>query len=69
MAFKAVWQKLWLLFSVIWVVVAAIQVGTILAFSPDEPEKVLRPILLAIAVPAVTYAIAWLWFKWRGTAE
>jgi hypothetical protein len=62
------WQKLWLLFTVIWIVVAAIQTGTILAFA-DEPDKVARPILLGLAVPAAAYLLAWLWFKWRGTSE
>ena len=60
MFFKALWQKLWLLFTVIWVVVAAIQVGTILAFA-GEPEKALQPVLYGIAVPAVAYLICWVW--------
>jgi hypothetical protein len=61
------WRKWWLLFAVIWVVVAAIQAATIFAFS-EEPEKVLRPIVLAIAVPALLYAAGWLWERlvtWR----
>jgi hypothetical protein len=62
--FRALWQKLWLLFAVIWVVVAAIQVGTILAFS-GEPDKALQPVLYGIAVPAVTYLLLWLWHRWR----
>jgi hypothetical protein len=61
----ALWQKLWLLFSVIWVVIAAIQVGTILAVS-GEPEKALQPVLYAFAVPAAAYFLAWLWNRWRG---
>ena len=64
MAFRALWQKLWLLFAVIWVVVAAIQVGTILAFAGD-PEKALQPILYGIAVPAAAYLLLWLWHRWR----
>ena len=64
MAFRALWQKLWLLFAVIWVVVAAIQVGTILAFAGD-PEKALQPVLYGIAVPAVAYLLLWLWHRWR----
>ena len=60
------WQKLWLLFTVIWVVVAGLNVGTIFAFS-DEVEwgKALRPALLAIAVPAVLYAAGWAWQLWK----
>ena len=61
---KALWQRLWLLFTVIWVVVSALNAGTILAFS-DEPEKALRPILLGVAVPAATYLLAWLWYRRR----
>ena len=57
----ALWKKFWLLFTVIWVVVAGLNVGTILAFSPDESEKAVRPILLGIAAPAVLYAICWVW--------
>ena len=65
MAFKAaLWQKLWLLFAVIWVVVAALQVGTILAVS-DEPDKAVQPALYGIAVPAVVYFLAWLWNRMR----
>ena len=63
MAFKALWQKLWLLFAVIWVVVAALQVGTILAFS-GEPDKALQPVLYGVAVPAAAYLLAWLWSRW-----
>lgn len=62
------WQKMWLLFAAIWVAVAAIQVVTILAFSPDESEKALQPVVLAILVPAVFYGIGWLWqliSRWR----
>ena len=62
MIFKALWQKLWLLFTVIWIVVAAIQVGTILAFAGD-PEKAVQPVLYGIAVPAVAYLIGWVWSR------
>ena len=65
MAFKAaLWQKLWLLFAVIWVVVAALQVITILAFSGD-PDKALQPVLYGVAVPAAAYLLLWLWNRWR----
>jgi hypothetical protein len=63
-AFRALWQKLWLLFSAIWVVVAALQIGTILAFSGD-PDKALQPVLYGVAVPAVAYLLLWLWHRWR----
>ena len=58
------WKKLWLLFTVIWVAVSALNAGTILAFS-EEHEKAWRPILLAIVVPAALYLIglAWQWLR------
>ena len=66
MPFKAaLWQKLWLLFAVIWVLVAAIQAGTILAFS-GEPDKALPPALYGVAVPAAAYLLGWLWSRWQG---
>lgn len=52
------WRKWWLLFTVIWVVVAALQVVLILTTS-EEPEKALQPFLFAIAVPAALYALGW----------
>ena len=64
MAFKALWQKLWLLFAVIWVVVAALQVATILAFAGD-PGKAVQPVLYGIGVPAVAYLLAWGWNRLR----
>jgi len=64
LVFKALWQKLWLLFAVIWVVVAALQVGSILAFS-GEPDKAVQPLFYGVAVPAVAYLLAWLWNRWR----
>jgi hypothetical protein len=59
------WQKLWLLFAVIWVVVSALNAGTIIAFAPDEQEKALRPLILLVSVPAVTYLLLWVWFRFR----
>ena len=58
------WRKFWLLFTIIWVVVAALQVFTLLAFS-EEPEKVWQPLALGIAVPAVAYALGWAWERLR----
>ena len=60
------WQKLWLLFTVIWLVVSALNVGTILAFS-DEAEwgKAIRPALLALAVPAALYLLGLGWQFWK----
>ena len=56
------WRKLWLLFTVIWVVVTGLQAMTILIVG-EEPEKVSRPLVLMIAVPPLLYVIglAWQW--------
>jgi hypothetical protein len=66
------WQKMWLLFAVIWLVVSALNVVTILAFS-DEAEwgKAVRPAILTVAVPAVLYllGLAWQWWKRRSGTE
>ena len=58
------WKRLWLLFTVIWVVVSGLNAGTILAFS-DEHEKAWRPIVLGVLVPALLYGIgfAWTWLR------
>jgi len=61
----ALWKRLWILFTVIWIVVSGLNAGTILAFSPDEQEKALRPIMLGIAVPALLYLIGWAWQRLR----
>jgi hypothetical protein len=58
------WQKWWLLFAVIWAVVAAMQVVLILVTS-DEPERFVQPLVLGVAVPAVLYALGWIWQRLR----
>jgi hypothetical protein len=60
------WQKLWLLFTVIWVVVAGLNAFTIIAFSEGaEQDKAVRPIVLGLAVPPVVYGIGWVWERLR----
>lgn len=61
----ALWKRLWLLFTVIWVVVIGLQVATILAVGEEPPEKAVRPILLGIAVPALLYLLLWGWMRLR----
>lgn len=63
----ALWKRLWLLFTVIWVVVAALNVATILAFAEGEAEraKALTPLLFGFAVPACLYLAGWLWERWK----
>ena len=56
------WQKLWLLFTVIWVVVSALNAVTIYAFAEGlERDKVWRPVILGVTVPVVVYLLAWFW--------
>jgi hypothetical protein len=59
----ALWKKLWLLFALIWVVVALLNVFTILAFAEGEIDrgKVWYPLLFAVLVPATLYGVGWLW--------
>lgn len=60
------WKKLWLLFSVIWVVVAALNVFTILAFGEDvAPEKAFPPLFFGFAVPAALFGLGWIWERWN----
>ena len=62
------WQKLWLLVSVMWVVVAALNVATILAFADEvEHGRAVMPALLGVGVPAALYALlaAWDWLARR----
>ena len=62
----AFWKKLWLLFTVIWVVVALLNVVTIVAFAEGaEREKALMPLFFALAVPAFLYLLGWLWALWK----
>lgn len=62
----ALWKKLWLLFAVIWVVVAGLQAATILAFAEGlDREKAIAPIVLGIAVPALAYLAGWAWARLR----
>jgi hypothetical protein len=58
------WQKLWLLFTVIWVIVAALNVASILAFGDEvDPRKALWPAFFAFLVPAAAYGLGWVWGK------
>ena len=58
------WQKLWLLFSAMWIVVAALNVVSILAFGDEvAPQKALWPAFFGLAVPAAAYGLGWLWEK------
>jgi putative effector of murein hydrolase len=56
------WKKFWLLFSVMWVVVAGLHVATILAFADEiEHGRALYSAAFAVLVPAAAYLIGWAW--------
>jgi hypothetical protein len=58
----ALWKKLWVLFTVIWVIVAGLNAMTIIAFSEGaEREKAWLPAVFAVLVPAALFAIGWVW--------
>lgn len=61
----ALWRRFWLLGSGIWVVVCLLNAFSILAFSEGEEAKALQPLLLAVAVPAIAYAVLWIYFRLR----
>jgi hypothetical protein len=60
------WQRLWLLFAVIWVLVSGLNVATILALGEGGRDEVVTPLALLVAVPALVYLAAWAWAAWRG---
>jgi hypothetical protein len=55
------WRKIWVLFTVIWVVVAGLNVFTIIAFSDEQQAKAVQPLVLLVAVPALLYALGLGW--------
>ena len=55
------WKKIWLLFTAIWVVVVGLQAFTIIAFSDEQQEKAVQPLVLLVAVPALLYLIGLTW--------
>lgn len=62
----ALWKRFWLLFSVMWVVVAGLHVATILAFSDEiEHGRAAWSALFGVLVPAVLYGVGWIWEKLR----
>ena len=62
------WRKMWLLFTVIWVVVTGLNAFTIIAFSDEQQAKAVQPLVLLVAVPTLLYAVGllWQWIKDRG---
>jgi len=60
-----VWKRLWLLFTVIWVVVGALRIVTYAVFGEPGYGQFVQPVILTIAVPAVVYVPLWVWARWR----
>lgn len=58
----ALWRKFWLLFSVMWLLVAALHAGTILA-TADEVEhgRAWLSATFGVVVPAGLYLVGWIW--------
>jgi hypothetical protein len=61
----ALWKRLWILFTVLWVVVLGLQIATILAVGEEPPGKALRPLVLAVVVPPVLYLLLLGWQRLR----
>ncbi len=61
----ALWKRLWILFTVLWVVVTGLQAATILAVGEEPPEKAVRPIVLGLVVPPLVYLLMWGWTRLR----
>jgi hypothetical protein len=60
------WKRIWLIFSVLWIVVASLHVATILAFEEFAPHaKAAWPAFFLVAVPALAYVLAWALAKRR----
>jgi hypothetical protein len=60
----ALWKKFWLLFTVMWLVVAALHIGTILAFSDEiEHGRAWTSAGFGVLVPAAAYLAGWIWEK------
>ncbi len=63
------WQRLWLLFSVIWVALSLLNLGIMFAADEAEPDKAATLSVLTLAVPAALYLAGWGWNAWRGRAR
>jgi cytochrome c biogenesis protein CcdA len=65
----AVWQRLWLLFSVIWVVVGLLNVFTLAMFGEPGAGQFVQPVVLTLTVPMLVYLLAWAWASLRARRE
>ena len=61
----ALWKRFWLLLSAIWVLVCLLNAFTIFAFSEGEGAKAVQPVVLALAVPVLAYAVLWGYLRLR----
>lgn len=56
----ALWKKFWILFTVVWGLVALLNVATILAFAEQVPTETVAVLLsVGAGVPALLYALGW----------
>jgi hypothetical protein len=60
-----IWKRFWLLVTVIWVVICALNAFTIVMFAEGEEAKAWQPVVLAVVVPAALYAALWIYFRLR----
>ena len=66
------WKKLWLLFTVLWVLVGLLHVATILALEdPVASGGLWLPVAITLVGPPIAYLLAWLavWLRARGGQE
>ena len=60
-----VWKRLWLLFSVIWVVVGLLRIVTFAAYGGPGAGQFVQPVTLTITVPLLLYLPLWGWAMLR----
>ncbi|HKI64074.1 MAG TPA: hypothetical protein VKA16_05555 [Burkholderiales bacterium] len=65
----AVWQRLWLLFTVIWGVVGLLNILTLAVFGEPGAGQFVQPVVLTLTVPALVYLLAWAWAILRARRE
>jgi len=66
----ALWKRLWILFTVIWVVVGLLNAATLIALADKLQYEKLPPMLaFTFGVPAVVYLAGWARERWRSRKE
>lgn len=58
---QPLWKKFWILFTVMWVLVALLNAVTTIAFAEEiPPNRLITLLAVAVVVPAALYATGWL---------